>query len=388
MAARDRIPVTHVGSLPRPPRLLEFIEAEAAGREIDGDAFEACLAESVADAVRRQVDAGVDIVSDGEFGKFRTWSGYVLERLGGLEEREAEMPVGTGKDQSRFPEFYAEYFPTQRIPKRRVVACVGPIAYAGESLIRRDIRNLKSAIEGLDVAGAFLPLVAPASATPQFVDEYYGSERDYLFGLAEALRAEYRAVIDAGLLLQVDDAFLPYMYDFRFADEPLEVYREWAEVRIDALNHALEGLPEDRVRYHICWGSFNVPHTADIPLSDIVDLVFRVKAGAYLLEMANPRHQHEWRVFEEVALPAGKTLVPGAVGHATNVVEHPELVAERLLRLAELTGRDNLMAGTDCGFAQSPFTNRVHPSIVWAKLRALADGAEIASRQLWPDGGG
>jgi 5-methyltetrahydropteroyltriglutamate--homocysteine methyltransferase len=214
-------------------------------------------------------------------------------------------------------------------------------------------------------------------------NEFYKTDEEFFFALADALREEYAAIIDAGLDVQVDDAFLPYIYDLRFADEPIEKYRKWVALQLEALNHALRGLPEERIRYHLCWGSFNTPHTTDVPLRDIVDLVTTVKAGAYCLEMANPRHEHEWAVWKDAKLPEGRKLIPGVVGHATNIVEHPELVAERLVRLANIVGRDNILAGTDCGFAQSPFTNRVHPSIIWAKLEALAEGARLASKQLW-----
>jgi 5-methyltetrahydropteroyltriglutamate--homocysteine methyltransferase len=378
----DRILTTHVGSLVRPPKLVQHIEAIENGLAIDMKAFDALLQQSVDDVVQRQQQAGIDIVSDGEYGKFRSWSFYVLDRLDGIEERDVAVPAGAGKDQSLFPEFYAEYFPTQRLPKRGTVVTVGPVKYKGHAALAKDIAIFKNALNGAKVKG-FMPVVAPASAAPRFKNEYYKSEEEALFGFAEALREEYKAIVAAGLDVQIDDAFLPYMYDVAFAGSDLESYRRWASVRIDALNHALEGLPQDKVRYHICWGSFNTPHVTDVPLKDIVDLVLRVKAGAYCIEMGNPRHEHEWRVWETVKLPAGKTLIPGVISHSTNVVEHPELVAERLVRLAKLVGRENLMGGTDCGFAQTPFVRRVHPPIMWAKLEALVAGAKIASNELW-----
>ncbi len=230
---------------------------------------------------------------------------------------------------------------------------------------------------------AFLPVVAPASALPGGKNEFYKDEESYLFALAEALNAEYRAIVEAGLIVQIDDAFLPYMYEKMVPPMSLGEYRKWAELRIDALNHALRGIPEERSRYHLCWGSWNGPHAFDVPMKDIVDLMLKVKTGGYQYEAANPRHEHEWAVWESVKLPEGKTLIPGCVSHATNIVEHPELVAQRLVRLAKLVGRENVMAGTDCGFAQSPFAKRVHESIMWAKLRSLAEGAAIASRELW-----
>jgi 5-methyltetrahydropteroyltriglutamate--homocysteine methyltransferase len=383
MFPHNRIPTTHVGSLVRPPELLRTITAIEQGIAVDRAAFDGQLRRAVAEVVERQKAAGIDIVSDGEFGKLRTWSAYVLERLGNIEEQNIDEPRGIGRDQSLFAEFYAEYFPTQRLPRRGVPIATGPIFYRGQAAIAHDIDVFKSALEGhADLAG-FVPLVAPASAMPRFRLGHYRTEEEFLFGLAEALRVEYRAVLDAGLLLQIDDAFLPYMYDVAFADRPLDEYRKWAELRVAALNHALDGLPEDRVRYHICWGSFAVPHVGDIELKHIIDLVLKVKAGAYCIEMANPRHEHEWRIWENVKLPEGRKLVPGVVSHATNIVEHPELVAERLVRLARLVGRDNLLAGTDCGFAQATQVRRVHPSIQWAKLEALAAGARLASRELW-----
>jgi 5-methyltetrahydropteroyltriglutamate--homocysteine methyltransferase len=383
VTSENRILTTHVGSLARPKKLLDYIAAVGNDVAVDTGAFERCLKESVAEVVERQARAGVDIVSDGEFGKFRTWSAYIVNRLDGFEERNIEASIGAGKDRQKFPEFYAQYFHTQNLPKRGTLTCVAPITYKGQAAIQRDIDNLQAALGKTKVLAGFLPVVAPASAVPNFKNEYYKSDEEFFFALADALHEEYAAIIAAGLFLQVDDAFLPYMYDVAFADQPLEHYKKWAVLRVDALNHALRGLPREKIRYHICWGSFNTPHTTDVALSDIVDLVLRVNADAYCLEMANPRHEHEWRVWEQTKLPEGRKLVPGVVGHATNIVEHPQLVAERLTRLANLVGRDNVIAGTDCGFAQAPFTNRVHPSIIWAKLEALAEGASLATRELW-----
>jgi len=253
----------------------------------------------------------------------------------------------------------------------------------GQAAIRRDIEDLKQAIAGVDVVNAFLPVVAPASVVPARKDEYYKSEEEALFAIADALREEYRAIVDAGLIAQIDDAFLASSYDIMVPPKTLAEYRKWAEVRVEALNHALKGIPRERTRYHLCWGSWNGPHTNDVAIADIVDLVLRVNVGGYSLEMANPRHEHEWRVWETVKLPDGTTLVPGLISHATNIVEHPELVAQRIVRLAKLVGRDRVIASTDCGFAQGPFARRVHPSIMWAKLGSLAEGAAIATRELW-----
>jgi 5-methyltetrahydropteroyltriglutamate--homocysteine methyltransferase len=381
--SQERILTTHVGSLVRPPELSRYIEAIDNGVKVDQAAFDRCLAQSVADVIKRQQQAGVDIVSDGEFGKFRSWSFYVLDRLGGIEERAVEAARGAGRDQQMFADFYAEYFPTQKLPKRGTVVGVGPLTYKGHAAVEKDIEIFKAGLKGSAVADAFLPVVAPASAVPRHKNEYYRDDEEFLFKLAEALREEYKAILDAGLMVQIDDAFLPYMYDVAFAADQLEPYRKWAAVRIEAINHAIEGLPQDRIRYHICWGSFNTPHVTDVPLKDIVDLVLRVKAGFYCIEMGNPRHEHEWRVWETVKLPPGRKLIPGVISHSTNVVEHPELVAERLTRVARLVGRENVLGGTDCGFAQTPYVRRVHPSIMWAKLEALAEGARLASRELW-----
>lgn len=379
----NRILTTHVGSLIRPPDLVKYLRAIEDGIQIDQKAYESCLRQSIVEVVKRQKQAGVDIVSDGEFGKFRSWSFYILDRLEGFEEREITAAQGMGKDASKFPEFYAQYFPTQNLPRRGIMACTAPIKYTGLKAVKNDIKIFKSALKKVPVSGAFMPVVAPASAIPRFKNEYYKNDKKLLFAMAEAMHEEYAAIVKSGLTVQVDDAFIPYMYDMGFGGKNLREYRKWARVRIEALNHALTGIPQEKIRYHICWGSFNTPHVSDVPLQEIIDLVLKVNAGAYCIEMGNPRHAHEWKVFEKVKFPDGKTLIPGVISHSTNVVEHPELVAERLVRLARLVGRDNLMAGTDCGFAQSPFLQRVHPSIQWAKLEALSQGARIASSELW-----
>ena len=393
MPAERRILTTHVGSLVRPPRLLEYITAIEKGVAVDAKAFDACLRDAVAEVVRRQAEAGIDIISDGEFGKFRSWSWYIMERLEGFEERPATNPDGSlragaltaslGTDARLFPEFYAEYFPRQGLSYRGVATCIGPIRYKGHGALAADIAHFQAALARTRVTGAFMPVVAPGSAMPTYADEHYGSEEAFLFALADALREEYRAIVAAGFQVQVDDAFLPYIWDIRFAGSDLAKYRAWAELRIEALNRALADIAEENIRYHICWGSFNTPHLGDIPLKDIVDLVLKVKAGAYCIEMGNPRHEHEWRLWEKVKLPPGRKLIPGVISHSTNVVEHPELVAERLTRLARLVGPENILGGTDCGFAQGPHVRRVHPTIMWAKLEALAEGARLASRELF-----
>jgi 5-methyltetrahydropteroyltriglutamate--homocysteine methyltransferase len=391
LRSTERLLTTHVGSLIRPPALLELIGKRSRGEASDERAYEQCLAGAVREVVARQKRSGIDVPSDGEFGKNISWSQYALERLSGFERRavaRAANPFSRGADRARFPEFYAELDAAQGPPATAgagaaLAVCVAPIEYTGQAAIARDIANFKAALEAAGVPEGFLPVAAPASVIPDRRNEYYASDEECLHAVARAMRSEYRAIVDAGLLLQLDDARFAVTYDRMVPPGSLADYRRWVAMHVEVLNAALEGIPEERVRYHVCWGSWPGPHTTDVPLQDVVDLILRVKAGAYLIEGANPRHEHEWRVWEKVKLPPGRILVPGVISHATNVVEHPELVAERLVRLARLVGRENLMAGTDCGFAQGPFHRRVHPSIMWAKLEALAEGARIASQQLF-----
>jgi 5-methyltetrahydropteroyltriglutamate--homocysteine methyltransferase len=392
----DRILTTHVGSLIRPPKLIEFWRLIEDGKPYDEAAFEACLTESVVEVVRQQAEIGIDIVSDGEFAKGLNWAFYIFKRLSGIAVRAAtpdEMAdpmssMGGGHDHQAFAEFYAEYDAASGLAKRlgNRVIINGPLQYAKQQ-VQRDIGNLKAGIaaakERHPTLAGFLPVVAPASALPGAKLEYYKDEDSYFAALADALHQEYQAIVDAGLYVQIDDAFLPYMYERMVPPMSKAAYRRWAEVRIDALNRALAGIPEERSRYHICWGSWNGPHAFDVPLKEIVDLVLKVRVGHYSFEAANPRHAHEWRVWETVKLAPGKVLIPGVISHATNIVEHPELVAERIVRLAKIVGRENVMGGTDCGFAQSPFARRVHPSIMWAKLASLVEGARIATETLW-----
>jgi len=386
-----RIPVTHVGSLIRPPALQQFIRARQRREPYDEAAYQACLSSSVNEIVRRQHEAGIDIPSDGEFGKAISWSQYALERLSGFERRQAPAganPFARGADRARFPEFYAELDSAEGAPSTAAAAgaplavCVGPIRYTGQAEIERDIANFKAALKAAGAKKGFLPVAAPASVIPDRQNEHYKSDEECLHAIGQAMRTEYRAIIDAGLYLQLDDARFAVTYDRMVPPASLADYRRWVELHVEVLNAALEGIPEERVRYHVCWGSWPGPHTTDVPLRDVVDLILRVRAGAYLIEGANPRHEHEWRVWEKAKLPRGRKLVPGVISHATNIVEHPELVAERLARYAGVVGPENLMAGTDCGFAQGPFHRRVHPSIMWAKLEALVAGARLASQQL------
>lgn len=401
----ERILATHTGSLIRPDDLLAFLAARDRGESYDEQAYQETLRRSVADIVDRQVDVGIDVVDDGEMGK-TSWITYLYERVSGLEARmvtlEGASMLPPSRDRQHFPGAYAQLDALDEAATRtsniapegttrdddpsggQVVewVCTGPIEY-DPAAIQRDIANLKQALAGHDDIEGFLPVVAPASAY-WLVNEHYESDEAFVYGLADALHEEYKAIVESGLMLQVDDAVLMHEADSMMSlGQSFDDYRRWAQLRVDGLNHALRDLPEDRIRYHVCWGSWHGPHAYDPPLRDVVDLILQVKAGQYAMEQANPRHEHEWRLWEDVDLPEGKKLIPGVVTHHTNVVEHPDLVAQRLIRLANVVGRENVLAGTDCGFAQGAFITRVHEEIQWAKLSALAEGARIASKELW-----
>jgi len=377
----DRILTTHVGSLVRPADLLE-LAAAASDSPRQHERYLDALQQATAAVVARQAQAGLDIVNDGEYGK-SSWANYVLDRLTGFEPRPDTRfeAVWLGRDRFRFRDFMEAEFPRGAIGAPGH-ACVGPIQYRGHESVRRNIRHLQAALQAAGIAEGFLTAVAPASTGYDTANEYYTDERDYVFAVAEALREEYLEIYQSGLVLQVDDAVLANMYD-ELASRSPERYREWAELRVEALNHALRGIPEDRVRYHVCFGSWHVPHVADAPLEAIVELVLKVRAGAYSIEAANVRHEHEWRVWQTVKWPSGKILIPGVVTHHTTTVEHPRLVADRIVRFARSVGREHVIAGTDCGFAQIESIRRVHPQVMWAKLEALAEGARLASRELW-----
>jgi 5-methyltetrahydropteroyltriglutamate--homocysteine methyltransferase len=400
-----KILATHTGSLIRPPELLAFLAAGERGESYDEDEYARVLRGAVQDVVNRQVDAGIDIVDDGEMGK-ASWITYLYERVGGLEARvmtlEGASMMPPSRDRQQFPGAYAALDALDEAAVRESNraadssehddepssnqaiewVCTGPITY-DRTALDRDIANLRAALEGHDDVQAFMPVVAPASAY-WLRNEHYASEEEFVYGLADALREEYRAIVESGFFLQVDDAVLMHEWDSMLSlGKTDDDYRRWAQLRVDALVHALEGLPPERIRYHVCWGSWHGPHAYDPPLRDTIDLILQVPAGYYLMEQANPRHEHEWRVWEDVPLPEGKKLIPGVVTHHTNVVEHPELVAQRLVRLANVVGRENVLAGTDCGFAQGSFIHRVHPEIQWAKLAALSEGARLATSELW-----
>ncbi len=382
----SRILTTHVGSLARPPEIMEIMRAKETGQPYDAQRLAGLVRDSVKDVVRRQVEAGIDVPSDGEFAK-HSFSAYVHDRLTGFEPRPSapnEPSLRNAfRDRMRFQEFYEEYDSGAEAASGGPVVCTGPISYRGQEAVQADISNFKAALETAQPEEAFIPAVAPGTIELQRSNVYYASEEEFLAAIADAMKEEYRAIVEAGFILQVDDPRVVTQYANPDPAPTIEEYRKFAALRVEALNHALEGLPQDRIRYHLCWGSWHGPHTTDVPLRDIVDIILRVNAGAYCVEAANPRHAHEWEVWENVKLPDGKFLIPGVVAHTTNHVEHPELVAQRIVNYARMLGRENVLAGSDCGFSQGAFTPRVHPSIMWAKLEALAEGAALASKQLW-----
>jgi 5-methyltetrahydropteroyltriglutamate--homocysteine methyltransferase len=342
----------------------------------------------VAGAVRMQAECGIDIPSDGEYSK-SGFAQYITDRLTGFETRDDLPGRGGGttrsRDRRRFADAYREIEGGAQGGTTSMAnsMCTGPITYRGTAAVQTDIANFKAALEGQRFEEAFVPAVAPGTIELQRANHYYRTEEEYLWALADAMKTEYRTIVDAGFVLQIDDPRMVTEYDSMDPPPSPEEYRRFATVRIEALNHALAGLPEDRVRYHMCWGSWHGPHTTDAPLREIAPVILQIKAGAFSLEAANPRHEHEYHVWENIKLPAGKILIPGVIAHTTNCVEHPELVAERILRYARLVGRENVIAGVDCGFAQGLATARVHPSIMWEKLRMLAEGARLASQRLW-----
>ena len=383
----DRILTTHVGSLIRPPELQDFLHLVQGGKPYDEAAYKKCLTSSVAEVVRQQADAGIDVPSDGEFGKSISWAQYALTRLSGFERRpikeDKANPFKRGADRTRFADFYAELDSKEAVATVTEAICTGPIQYTGQAELQRDIDNFKAALKNVKAEEGFLPVAAPASVIPDRKNEYYKNDAELQQAIADAMHTEYKMIIDNGLLVQLDDARLAVTYDRMVPPATFDDYKRWLAEQVDIINHAIEGLPADRIRYHVCWGSWPGPHVSDVPLKDVVDLILKIKVGAYVIEGANPRHEHEWKVWQNAKLGAGQVLIPGVISHATNVVEHPELVAERIVRLAKIVGRENVIAGTDCGFAQGPFYRRVHPTVMWAKLEALAEGARIASKELW-----
>ena len=400
--SRDRILTTHAGSLPRPDDLIEANRARESGAATDERRFREQLRSAVVEVVRRQREIGLDIPGDGEYGKsmgqrvnYRAWWSYSFQRLGGLQLGQQglyDMPArrsrpgevvltsfGDRRDRRRFAAAYSDPDSGVSTGPRASVwpVCVGPLTYTGHEAIAADIANFKAGLLAAGVEEGFMTSVAPGSAS-RIANAYYKTDEEFLFACADAMRQEYKAIVDAGLILQLDDPAIAENWDMITPEPTVDEYKKFSMIRVEALNHAIRGLPEDRIRFHLCWGSWHGPHTTDIPLRDIVDVMLAVKCRAYSFEAGNVRHEHEWRVWQDVQLPDGKLILPGVVSHATNVVEHPELVAERIVRFASVVGKERVIASTDCGLG-----GRVHPQIAWAKLESLAQGAALATRQLW-----
>jgi 5-methyltetrahydropteroyltriglutamate--homocysteine methyltransferase len=379
----DRILTTHVGSLPRPADLLEMMDGKEKGGAFDQTRYEGRLRDAVGEIVKKQVELGIDVIDDGEYSK-PSFVTYINERLAGFETDKSSSGQShwlKSREALAFPEYYNT--PAGLGPPRPPnMICVGPVSYKGHELLRRDIENFKAAIGSLKPAEAFMPAISPSMLEDRHKNAYYKSEEEYLFAIADALAEEYKAIVDAGFLVQIDDPRLVSYYTLR-PDQSVEDCRKWAEPRIAALNHALRDVPAEKIRFHTCYSINMGPRVHEMELKDCVDLILKIRAGAYSFEAANPRHDHEWKVWGTVKLPDGAILIPGVITHSTVLVEHPELVAERIGRFASVVGRENVIAGSDCGFATFAGSKEIHPSIVWAKLKSLSDGAAIASRQLW-----
>jgi 5-methyltetrahydropteroyltriglutamate--homocysteine methyltransferase len=385
----NRILTSHVGSLPRPADLIEMYRDQAPVEKL-----ESRLTSAVAEVVQQQIEAGIDVVNDGEFGKpmsdevdYGAWATYIYQRLSGFEMRDLPKDfnalksiMGGSKDRADFAAYYQtpEAYAGPSTRPIRFSVNVGPIQYTGHELIQRDIKNLKAALAGKNVEDAFM--TAAVTGVTFLPGEYYKHPEEQAAAVAEAMREEYKAITDAGLNVQLDDPIIVNVYEWQYSmNGNMAAFRKWAESHIELVNHTLAGIPEEKVRYHICWGSWKGPHSTDLPLRNVIDLMLKVKASQYSVEAANPQHEHEWKDWKDAKLPAGKAVIPGVVSHKTNVLEHPEVVADRIMRYAHAVGRENVIAGTDCGMG-----GRIHPQIAWAKLRALSAGAAQASRQLWP----
>lgn len=384
-SSSDRVLTTHVGSLPRPDEIVALMRARAEGQSVNEEAAAASIREAVFACVRAQVEAGLDIINDGEMGK-PSFLTYAVSRLSGLERREGGRPNPfiNSRETAAFPAYYQTAMAEDAsIRQRRVLtACVGPITYVGAHELRADLEMLKAALDPVEATEAFVPAIAPSNIEAVTPNEYYSTSEAYLFALAAAMREEYQTIVDAGFLLQIDDPLLVTYYIKR-PDLTLAECRNWAELQVEALNVALAGIPADRVRFHTCYSIDKGPRTQDMQLKDIVDIILKVNAGAYSFEAANPRHEHEWETWQAAKLPDDKVLIPGVITQSTVLVEHPELVAQRISRFASIVGKERVIAGADCGFASFAGPNEIHPSIVWAKLEALVEGARLASDRLW-----
>lgn len=376
----DRILTTHAGALAQPPDLKEMHNAQVAGKPVDQDAFSKRVRGAVADIVKKQIACGLDIINDGEVGK-SNFSRYARERLAGFIEREVKAEDQPSTIYARDLVEFGDYFHSRtyhRGDNIKRVFCNAPLKYVGHASLKAEIEDFKAGLQGQKYEEAFLPAIAPGTIEHWMKNDYYPSDEAYLVAIADAMHDEYKAIVDAGFLLQIDDPDLPDGWQF-MSKMSVPEYRKYAELRVDALNHGLRDIPADRVRFHTCWGSYHGPHKYDIPLRQIVDLILKVRAGAYSVEASNPCHEHEWRVWEEVKLPDGKILIPGVIGHYSDFIEHPQAIADRLVRYAKIVGRENVIAGTDCGIG-----SRVgHPQVGWAKFQAMAEGARIATKELW-----
>ena len=378
----DRILTTHAGSLPRPRDLLDMVRTRARGERIDEDAFQTRLRLAVGEIVRKQAELGIDVVDDGEFGK-PSFVTYVRERLGGLtrQDGERQSPWIRSREALSFPEFYKAQAGAVNA-RQPLMACTGPITYRGQQELKTDLDNLKAALKGVDVADVFVPSISPSNVEDWNRNEHYKSAEEYLYAIADAMREEYKAIVAAGFLVQIDDPVLVTHYVVN-PTATIEQCRKWAQMHVEALNHALRGIPREKIRYHTCYGINMGPRVHDMEAKDIIDIVLKINAGAFSFEAANPRHEHEWTVWAEAKIPDGAVLIPGVISHSTVLVEHPELIAQRIARYAGIAGRENVIAGSDCGFATFAGSDEVHESIVWAKFAALAEGARIASKELW-----
>jgi 5-methyltetrahydropteroyltriglutamate--homocysteine methyltransferase len=381
----DRILTTHVGSLPRPDDLFEMMLAKMDGKALDEKAYAERVRRAVEDSVKQQVGAGLDVVSDGEMGK-PSFITYAAQRLGGLEKRDGvrPSPFSNTRETRDFPEYYQSAVAEQVSARRRraLMVCAGPISYKGHEQLKAELDLLKSALNGVDVTEAFVPAIAPSNIETTTPNEYYKTEEEYVFAIAQAMREEYQAIVQAGFLLQIDDPFLITYYITR-PDLSVAECRKWAELRVEALNAAIAGISADRIRFHTCYSINMGRRVHDMQLRDIIDIILKVRAGCYSFEAANPRHEHEWQDWKRVKLPDDKVLMPGVITQSTVLVEHPELVAQRIARFVDIVGRERVIASADCGFASFAGSNEVHPSIVWAKFAALVEGARIASKRLW-----
>ena len=388
----SRILTTHTGSLPRPGDLVALLNAKELGEPYDKPAFATRVSRAIGEVVRQQTATGIDVMGDGEHGKFN-WMAYARGRLSGLEEIDSPVRFrGATRDSIEFPGAYEDLkimhaarsgaLVAKRVSRPKALVCAGPIRYVGQDEVRADIGNLKHALAGSAVADAFITAISPSNLELYYENRHYASDEEYLEALSEAMRVEYLAIVDAGFLLQIDDTRMATHYN-RATDATIEDCRKFIALRVEALNHALRGIPEEKIRFHTCYSTNIAPRVHDFELKHFADLMLQVRASAYLVEAANPRHEHEWQIWQDVKLPDDKILISGVVSHCVHLVEHPELVAQRIVRFADVVGRERVIAGTDCGFGTSDAGDEVHPDVAWAKLRALVEGARIASRKLW-----